>query len=261
MNWARTSDGLEIYYQDSGGQMPVLVFQSGYMGIHDIWKFQIEALADQFRCIAFDNRGYGLSSSPPDPACYTTENNADDLKAVLDACGVTAPVVLVTHSLGGTNALAFAMRYPETLRGILMMGGAAASGVATRARGANDEMYSAQQTTPLECMTFYAKLGLREDIAIEAAKWPSHVFRNQTAAFLDFDPGDALPSIAVPVLVLHGTDDVVTPVDFPREIAESVANGRLQMLEGCNHFPQTEKPDVVNEVIRAFAEEVGAHGH
>jgi len=44
MPWAQTADHFEIYYGDSGEGQPVIAFQSGYMGIHDIWKFQVEAL-------------------------------------------------------------------------------------------------------------------------------------------------------------------------------------------------------------------------
>lgn len=143
MTWAITYDQLEIYYEDSGGDLPVIAFQSGYMGIHDIWKYQVEALKDRYRCITHDNRGHGLSSSPEDVSHYTTPSNADDLKAVLDDAAVTTSSVLVTHSMGGTNAIAFAIRYPHLVKGVLMMGGPVLDGESKLKRGGHEAMYSA----------------------------------------------------------------------------------------------------------------------
>lgn len=106
-------------------------------------------------------------------------------------------------------------------------------------------------------MKFYNNLGLRKDIAIEAGKWPRHVFRNQTVALLNFRSGEAVLGITVPVLVLHGTDDVVTPVEVVQEVAGGLPNARLQMIEGVNHFPQTENPALVNRIIEQFVQEIG----
>ena len=257
MAWATTSDQLEIYYEDSGGNLPLIVFQSGFMGIHNIWKYQVDALKSRYRCITHDNRGHGLSSSPADMAYYTTENNADDLKAVLDDAGVSEPVILCTHSMGSTNGIAFALRYPQLVKGILMMGGASISGEPKLRRGGHQEMFSVHHTSPSASMKFYVRLGLRADIAIEAGKWSRHVFRNQTASQLSFLPGEAVSRITIPVLVLHGTHDVVTPLEVVREAVDGLPNARLQIIEGVNHFPQTERPEAVNRIIEEFAKEVG----
>ena len=73
---------------------------------------------------------------------------------------------------------------------------------------------------------------------------------------MNFDPGADVANINVPVLVLHGTDDVVTPREAVQEVADGLLNGRLQMIEGVNHFPQTEKPDIVNGIIEQFLREI-----
>lgn len=257
MTWAITSDQLEIYYEDSGGNLPVIAFQSGFMGIHEIWKYQVEALKDRYRCITHDNRGHGLSSSPEDASYYTTENNADDLKAVLDAAGVATPILLCTHSMGSTNGIAFALRYPQLVKGILMMGGASISGEAKLKRGGHEEMFSIHHTSPSASMRFYARLGLQAYIALEAGKWPRHVFRNQTAAQLTFLPGDAVSRITVPVLVLHGENDIVTSLELVQEAVDGLPTARMQTIKGVNHFPQTENPEAVNRIIEEFARELG----
>lgn len=93
--------------------------------------------------------------------------------------------------MGGQNAVAFAIRYPERVKGIVMMGGPTLSGEDLLNKGGHDEIFSAHQQRPSACMTFYRNLGLQQDIAIEAAKWPAHVFVNQTAALLKYLRGTA----------------------------------------------------------------------
>ena len=105
MPWATTSDQLEIYYEDSGGDLPVIAFQSGYMGIHDIWKFQVEGLRGRYRCITHDNRGHGLSSSPADGLLYTSNSTGGTTApGTLSAINPnTGALVTSTAITGGAN--------------------------------------------------------------------------------------------------------------------------------------------------------------
>lgn len=249
--WAVTRDDLQIYYQDVGVGEPI-VFQSGYMGIHDIWKYQVEGLKGRFRCITHDNRGYGLSSKPVDLDYYTMERNAMDTNAVLEAAGILTPCVFVTHSIGAMVFTAFAKAFPEKVRAAVILNGTMFT--PKPESGANEEMFSRQQRTPQESMQFYTRLGLREDIAIEAGKWQISVFRNQTRAFLNY-PVDAqtLKAFDFPVLVLYGRDDpMLVYKDAPREVAQAFPRGQAVGLDGLAHFPQTQDPDTVNQMIAAF---------
>ena len=253
MNWATTPDDIEIYYEDTKSSGPAIVFQSGFMGIHDIWKYQVDTLGSEYRCITHDNRGHGLSGSPQDVDMYSTEINAEDLKAVVDDAGISSPFLLVTHSMGPASGLAFAMKYPRLVQGILMAGGATLGGWPLVRAGAKEDIFSSHHTSPSASMRFYRNLGLEEDIAIEAGKWPRHVFLNQTVAFLSFTPEpDKVARLSTPTLVLHGGDDVVTPLSHPQEIVETLPNATLKIVEGANHFPQTEQPTAVNDIIVDF---------
>lgn len=256
MRWAKTHDGLDIYYELTGTSGPVLVFQSGFMGIHDIWKYQVEALSSSFRCITHDNRGYGLSSKPEGSEYYTAQLNADDINAVLNDAQIDEPYLLITHSMGGFTSLTYAASYPHSLQGILMMGGAALSGEPLKASGADENVFARFHTSPAASTAFYHNLGLRQDIAIEAGKWPRHVFTHQTKAMLEHTADEKIRGLTLPVLVLHGDSDVVTPVEHPKEVANTLLNGRLQMLDDVNHFPQTENPTLINAIIRSFAQEL-----
>ncbi len=142
------------------------------------------------------------------------------------------------------------------MKSMFMMGGPALSGEPKLTRGGHGDMFSVFHTTPSASMKFYNKLGLREAIAIEAGKWPRHVFRHQTVAQPNFRPGDAISHIRFPVLILHGTNDVVTSAEVVQVAVDGLPNARLQMLEGVNHFPQTENPELVNGIIEQFMKEM-----
>ncbi|MCW5620550.1 MAG: alpha/beta hydrolase [Burkholderiales bacterium] len=257
MKWAKTADGTDIYYEDTGGPGPVIVFQSGFMGIHEIWKYQVEALRHVYRCVTHDNRGHGLSSHPEDVASYSTERNAEDLKAVIDDTGINEPFLLISHSMGSANSVAFTIKYPYLVKAIVMISGSSISGDVIIKRGGHEEMFSVHHTSPSASMKFFNNLGLENEIAIEAGKWPRYVFRNQTAALLNYRPGAAVSKITVPVLILHGANDVVAPLKVPEGNVAMLPNARLQSLDGVNHFPQTEDPETVNRIIEEFIRENG----
>ncbi|MFD1067144.1 alpha/beta fold hydrolase [Oceanobacillus locisalsi] len=254
MNWAKTNDGLEIYYEIEGNG-PTIVFQSGYMGIHDIWNHQIKAIKNSYRCITHDNRGYGLSSKPVDSSFYTTEKNVADLKAVLDAAEVTDSFLLVTHSLGSAAAIAFADKYPHLVKGIIMMGGPTISGGAIEGES-HEEMWAAHQTTPSDAANFYKKLGCSEEIALEAGKWQPTVFKNQTRAILHYQPDSNALNLPMPMLVVHGTHDVVSPKEVVYTIVDTFTHARWVELDGLNHFPQIEAPETINKLVHDFYTEI-----
>lgn len=256
MNWTKNYEGLEIYYEVKGTGSPI-VFQSGYMGIHDIWKYQVEALKENYMCITHDNRGYGLSSKPECSSFYTMEKNADDLKAVLDSAGITEPILLVTHSIGGMIALAFAENYPELIKGILMIGGPALSGSYIKENGGNEQMWSAYQTTPSSSMLFYKNIGLCEEIALEAAKWNHSAFTQQAKAALNYQPSNNLKEILTqPVTVVHSKSDNITPLEAPQQIVDALPNSKMILIDGYKHFPQVEGPNTINKIINDVCKEL-----
>lgn len=252
MNWLKTDEGLEIYYEVTG-EGPAIVFQSGYMGIHDIWKYQIDYFKNSYKCITQDNRGYGLSSTPTSSSYYTMEKNADDLKAILDASNIITPIVLVTHSIGDMIATAFAEKYPELVKGIIMIGGPLLSGLSADKNGRNDEMFSAYQTTPSSRMQFYTNLGLCKELAMEASKWQHSAFTKQTRAMLNYRPKN---NIEQPTIVVHSKSDPSIPQDLSEEIVNTLPKGKLLLLDGFKHFPQTEKPEIINTIISDFCNEL-----
>lgn len=258
MAWAKTNDGLEIFYEVEGNG-PTIVFQSGYMGIHDIWNNQVEAMKKSYRLITHDNRGYGLSSKPVESSFYTTEKNAKDLKAVLDAAGVTEPFLLVSHSMGSMAAVAFAGKYPHLVKGIMMIGGPVVTSEGVSEMGGHEEMFASHQTTPSDAANFYKTLGCAEEIALEAGKWQPTVFKNQTRTILHYRPDSSVLSLQKPFTIVHGTHDVVSSKESVHSIVDIFPHTKWVELDGLNHFPQTEDPETINKLLHDFYTEIGSN--
>lgn len=248
MPWANATDGCEIYYEDHGSG-PVVVFASGFMGITDIWQHQIKALRDRYRCIAFDNRGAGRSEKPLPRVAYGVEQHANDLGAVLDAAGVTTPVVIVGHSMGGNTASTFFLENPDRVAGIVYVG-SYVSGSQIHSVGNTLENIKAAVTTASNRVEFYKAVGLPEHIAMESAKWPLYAVLGNAESFMRFDLGDRFSEIKVPALILHGDGDIVSPLDpCGRGLESRLPNARLEVLSGVNHCPAVEAPDQATEFI------------
>lgn len=248
MPWATTADRNEIYYEDHGSG-PTLVFVSGYFGISDIWRDQLSALSDTFRCIALDNRGYGRSDKPLPNAAASIEQHAADLQCVLDAAGVVAPFGMVTHSMGGNIASTYCLANPGSVVGIAYTG-TYVSGQQLQRLGQTLQEFQTRLRTPGDRVGFFSAFGLPDALALEAAKWPLYAMLGNAYALFQCDLDVRHAEIDVPTVVIQGGSDVVTPVDpCATELVAALPNARLEVLEGVNHFPCVEAPEVTTRLI------------
>ncbi|KAK4460671.1 Alpha/Beta hydrolase protein [Cladorrhinum samala] len=250
MGFATTDDGEEIYFQAHGTSGPILVFVSGYFGVDNIWQPLITKLRSQYRCIAYDSRGYGRSSKPTSPDNYSIPRHAADLRAVLQACNITDRVVLVTHSMGCNIATAYYLAHPDHVAGIIYS--AAYFDGEHIKKFFPMEVLTSGVDSPSQCVAFYANMGLDESTAIEAAKWPAYIRRNNAKALLGFKLGDQYSGIKVPGLVIHGEADSAAPEELVTPIVQAMPSCKLEILKGVRHFPPTEAPEEMERLIREF---------
>ena len=114
-------NGLKYNYVDEGQGDPVIMVHG-----NPSWSFYyrnlIDALKGQYRCIAPDHIGCGLSDKPGDDQyTYTLKSRVDDLEALLDHLGITENVTLVVHDWGGMIGMAWATRHPERVKQIVVL--------------------------------------------------------------------------------------------------------------------------------------------
>lgn len=114
-----TVDGQRLHYQEAGSGGPVVVLEAGISASSVSWARVLPQLAAHTRVIAYD-RG-GLAWSAPAGHARIASRMVSELRGLLDACGATAPVILVGHSYGGLLALLFACRYRERVAGVVLV--------------------------------------------------------------------------------------------------------------------------------------------
>ena len=111
-------NGQRLYYEDSGGDGPVIAFSHGLFMDESMFDPQVEALSESYRCIAWDERGHGRTGEPSGPFSYW--DSADDLAALLASLGIRR-AVLAGMSQGGFLSLRCALAHPELVRALILI--------------------------------------------------------------------------------------------------------------------------------------------
>ena len=109
--------GERIYYVDEGSGPDTIVFSHGLLWSGEMFRPQIDALKDRFRCVAFDHRGQG--QSPVARSGYDMDTLTADAAALIEGVGA-APCHFVGLSMGGFVGMRLAARRPELLRSLLI---------------------------------------------------------------------------------------------------------------------------------------------
>jgi len=260
------ANGIEIYYEEHGSGEPLLLIM-GWGGNAATWKPQIPSLAEQYRVIAFDNRGVGRTSAPEEP--YTIPQMAADTVGLLDALQVPWAHVFGI-SMGGMIAQELALAYPARLRtlilGCTLPGSSQAAGFALLQREIGDFREMSDGGTPdLEWFSDFLKRLWTDEALAQADTHlqdfvfslirfppPLHGLRNQAAAITAHDTYDRLPQIPHPTLVMTGDQDPLIEPGNSLILAERIPNAELRLFPGLKHAFHLEQPELVNSVIIDF---------
>ncbi|HEY0317268.1 MAG TPA: alpha/beta hydrolase [Solirubrobacterales bacterium] len=256
--------GGELHYERGGDGEPLLLVQ-GMSGTHVSWGRPFRDLLEaDFACVAFDNRGIGLSSSVEEP--FTIAEMAADTVELLDQLEIESAHVLGI-SMGGMIAQEVALAHPHRVRsltlgcsycggpGSQLMDPADFQGLAeAMASGDRDRAYRAMWELNLS-PGFRADEGRYQEFVemAEAMPVPQRIVELQLQAIYAHDTSDRLPSLTVPTLVVHGSEDRVLPVTNGGQIASLLPDPELEILEGVGHLFWWEQPQRSAELIRRHA--------
>jgi len=112
------ANGARLFYTDTGGDGTAIVFSHGLLFSTEMFDEQIAYLKGKYRCIAYDHRGQGKSSTPAGE--YGMDTLAEDAAALIKLLGVEK-CHFVGLSMGGFVALRMALDYPELVRSISVL--------------------------------------------------------------------------------------------------------------------------------------------
>lgn len=252
-------NGVRLCYERSG-HGPVVVLTHGLGGSLESWQPTADALRDGYTVLRWDVRGFGRSERVPgsvDPATW-----AADLDALLRHEGVERAVV-VGISMGGVVAQRFALDFPASTRALVLMsttsevGEQARKGWLERARLVEEQGLLAvfDQGPALSYAPGYAE---RHAAEIRAAAEESarrndpHSYAAAARAVSAYDFTAELARLDMPVLVLQGLEDRLTPPGGGVLLARAIPGARLEMVEGCGHAIPAEKFETMIALLDDF---------
>jgi pimeloyl-ACP methyl ester carboxylesterase/DNA-binding winged helix-turn-helix (wHTH) protein len=267
--YARSGD-VNIAYQVIGDAPLDLVFVMGWVShLEYFWREPNFArfllrLASFSRLILFDKRGTGLSDRVPINKLPTLEQRMDDVRAVMDAVG-SERAALCGVSEGGPMCSLFAATYPEKTIALAMIG--------TYAKRLRDDEYPWAPTTEERAHFFEeirAHWGGPVGIEERAPTMADNLqFREWWATYLrmgaspgaalaltqmnaEIDVRHVLPSIHVPTLVIHRTEDQCLKVEEGRYVAERIPGAKYVELPGQDHLPFVGDQDLILDELEEF---------
>jgi pimeloyl-ACP methyl ester carboxylesterase len=274
--YAKTMDGVHIAYQVFGKGPIDLVLTFGQISHVDMSWETVEIatflgrLASFSRVIYFDPRGNGCSDRDVDATSF--EAGMDDVRAVMDAAG-SERALQFGYQDGGSISALFAASFPARTTGLILLNGSA------RGLRAPDYPWAwTREEWDANSAWIDAEWGTRAFME-QWLRWlsPSHLMDDATvtrfarhfrsaaspgsmitlnAMLRDADVRAILPTIQVPTLVLHATDNPVEPVEQGRYIAEHIPGAALVELPFEDHLPFWEATDSVIENIERFTQQI-----
>jgi pimeloyl-ACP methyl ester carboxylesterase len=284
------------YEEDGPADAPVtVVLVHGFCLDHHDFLFQRRMLRERFgdslRIVSFDLRSHGLSERAPSEDS-TIDHLGEDLFAVLSTLAPSGPVVLVGHSMGGMTVMALADRHPELfapggrVRGVALISTSTGklAGVSlglpaalAKLRGpVLPVLLRGVRTNPAliergrarvtdVAWVFVRKLafgGPVDPALVEYASrlisaTPIDVIADYYSTLMDHDKLAALDAlVGNRVLVICGEEDVMTPPEHSRAIADALPDAELVLVPGAGHLVQLEKPQEVEGALAKLVESV-----
>ncbi len=238
--------------------MTPLVFLHGLGGGHAAWNAQLAYFRRLgYPCIAWDQPGYG---SAPVVEPYSLETIAGKLKEV-----ISAPSVLIGHSMGGFVAQEAYARFPRIAKALVLgFTSAAFAGGSEFARqfiaARTGLLNEGKSMGEVAARLMPAMRGSKSDPAglAHAERIMSGIapdtYRKAAELLTTFDRSADLERIAVPTLLVAGSDDKTAPPAVMQRMADKIPGARLVVLEGCGHLGPMDQPAAFNAVLQSFLE-------
>ena len=272
MPYARTDDGVALYYEETGSGEPI-VFVHEFAGDYRAWEPQVRHFGRAFRCIAYNARGYPPSDVPKDSASYSQDRARLDALAVLDHLGIERAHI-VGLSMGGFAALHFGLHHPERALSLVVAG---CGYGAERDRRAQFRAETETIVRFIESATgaaFAARYALgptrvqfenkdprgwaefRDQLAEHSLLGAANTMRGiqgQRPSIYDLE--DRMRELRVPTLILTGDEDdpCLAPNMFMKRTIPSAA---LITLPNAGHTINIEEPFLFNQALEWFLGQV-----
>lgn len=278
-------DGTELAYHTLGEGPPILL-ANGLGGSWKAWSYQLRYFKDRYRFVSWDYRGLYQSAAPQDRGALDIPAQARDGIAILDREGIERTAVW-GWSMGVQVALEMFRLAPDRVSAIVLI-----NGVAGRPWETIGNVPALGRAAPHILGALRRVPGVVKAISDRAVKWPGtprlvkklglagrtldeDLFFELAGSFAgldmemyvrtleqigEHDARDVLPDVDVPLLMIAGGADLMTPRVAAESLVGSVKNAELLVVPGGTHYLAVEYPEVVNLRIEKFLRERGWPG-
>jgi pimeloyl-ACP methyl ester carboxylesterase len=264
-------DGLKIHYTDTGPRdRSTIVLVHGFSASLHTWQAWKTDLEQDYRIISLDLPGHGLSRADA-PEAVSIQRFTEVVHEVTQDLGVTR-FTLAGNSMGGNTTWSYALAYPETLEGIILV--AASGWPDTEDGGDNQPLIFSLLSNPIARailkdldMTSLTRSGLEGSYSDQSFVTDELVERyvalsrapGHRAALLAIMAGErvaataeAVSAISVPTLVMWGREDNIVPVSGAQKFADAIPGAQLIIYDNIGHLPQEEHAEQSIQDVRAF---------
>lgn len=275
-------DGTDIAYHVAG-QGPPILLANGLGGSWKAWTHQIRYFRDRYRFVAWDQRGLYASKAPSDRGALDVCAHARDGLAVLDREEIPK-VAIWGWSMGVQVALEIWRRAPDRIASIVLLNGVAGKPWSTIANVPRLGIMAPYILSTLRGMPkLVGRLTDRavawggtpiwaKRLGLASATLDMEIFRELAGSFAGLDMGtyvhtleqvgehdahDVLPTIRVPLLMIAGGRDLMTPRAAAERIVREVPGAELMVVPGGTHYVAVEYPELLNLRIERFLRERG----
>jgi pimeloyl-ACP methyl ester carboxylesterase len=272
-------NGFRVHYKRAGtGPTLILLLHGSFLSLRS-WRRVMVPLAEQATVVAFDRPVFGLTSRPLPldgaASLYSADAQSDLVAALIAKLGFEK-ALLIGNSTGGTIALLTALRHPQQVHGLVLVGAMIYSGYATsEVPGPMLAIMKALKPMFTRLMGFMiAKLydrALRKfwfqqerfsdaDLAVYQADfmrgpWDRAFFELfLTTRHLGLDA--RLATLNLPALVVTGEHDRAVKPEESLRLAKELPGAELVVIPACGHLPQEEAPEAFLAAVKTFLHEI-----
>jgi len=249
-------NGQRIWYEDTGGSGPAVVWSHGFLMDREMFAPNIATVAPAYRCISWDERGFGKTG--PASAPFTYWDSARDVLALMDHLELPS-AALVGMSQGGFLSMRAALLAPAKVKALALIGarsGLDAPEVIDTFQVLRQE-WAANGCANVKGILAGLLLGEGYDAAPWIAKW-ERIPRESMGWPIDALSGrdditPRLSEITCPTIVFHGEADIAIDVAHGEALASGLPNcRRFVRVPGAGHAASLTHPQIVNPPLAEF---------
>jgi pimeloyl-ACP methyl ester carboxylesterase len=222
-----------------------ILFLPGSGGPKEVWRYQTDYFPG--------SEGIALPGHPDGEPCTSVDDYVEWLRGYIKQQGYQ-DVVLAGHSLGGAIAQLYGLKYPGELKALVLIG----TGARLRVRPDILESVRGMIGDDAAWRKYLEKGSTSTDPEMQKTLLEARmrigpaVLLNDFLCCDKFDIMDRMQELKLPVLVICGSEDVMTPVKYASYLADRIEGSSIVIIDGATHSVATEKPAQVNQAIEKF---------